>query len=73
MWQTCCWHACENSKKENNRYSIGLLLKEDTITLPNHRSLAIPRMNSGMVISTSNSITPHTTQWPTWINLEKFV
>ena len=33
-------------KKENNRYSVGLSWKEDTVTLPNNRSIAISRMIS---------------------------
>ena len=36
----------KTTKKENNRYSVGLLWKEDTVTLPNNRSLAISRMIS---------------------------
>ena len=36
----------KTTKKENNRYSVGLLWKEDTATLPNNRSLAISRMIS---------------------------
>ena len=36
----------KTAKKENNRYSVGLLWKEDTVKLPNNRSLAISRMIS---------------------------
>ena len=36
----------KTTKKENNRYSVGLLWKEDTVTLPNNRSMAISRMIS---------------------------
>ena len=36
----------KTTKKENNRYSVGLLWKEDTVTLPNKRSLVISRMIS---------------------------
>ena len=36
----------KTTKKENNRYSIGLLWKKDTVTLPNDRSLAMSRMVS---------------------------
>ena len=36
----------KTTKRENNRYSVGLLWKEDTVTLPNNRSLVISRIIS---------------------------
>ena len=36
----------KTTSKENNRYSVGLLWKEDAVTLSNSRSLAISRMFS---------------------------
>ena len=36
----------KTTKKENYRYTVGLLWKEDIVTLPNNRSLAIFRMIS---------------------------
>ena len=36
----------KTTKKENNRYSVGLSWKEDTVALPNNRSIALSRMIS---------------------------
>ena len=36
----------KTARKENNRYSVGLLWKEDAVTLSNSRSLAISRIFS---------------------------
>ena len=36
----------KTTKKEENRYSVSLLWKEDTVTLPNNRLMAISKMIS---------------------------